>query len=138
MRFQARIPVVIPFVAGVDPIAAPQSVKPEDIIRVGAADPEGNQQRLALAFEAAAGKTLTVEIYAVDESTLTSASADDPFAGADLRRFYLVGAAAVVLTANRLTPIPLSPGGCFYLRQTATTALATSALHAAQIPAGLV
>lgn len=120
MKIAASITVTAG-VVGPDPETNPADVPEGALLRVPDRRSPFDVPILAtyLALAAGAAETVTVEVWAADESTLTGPPAD--------RKFYRV-LTALVLTANRLqllSPFAAAlapmPSGVLYLRQTADT-----------------
>jgi hypothetical protein len=132
MRFEAS-GTYLAAQADVDPVAAPATLLENHMLLLQRRQPDGDVlgSRILLALEAPAGETLSVELWALDEDTQGGDT------GA-LRRLYLIGAAAVVVTANQLAEVTVEvpPGGKVYARRTADTiaALATRRLLATCVP----
>jgi len=120
MKFQATM-LAPQGAIGPDPIATPQDVTEAMLLRLPERRAAMDVPLLAsyLALDAAAGETVTFDVWCLDEETER--------AGLAARKFYLYRT-GVVLTAGRIAllsptatlwaPIPM---GTLYLRQTADT-----------------
>lgn len=138
MRFQASLPWATGD-TGVDPIANPGDVPPDQILTVpSAASQSGLGGRLAVALESGApGETVTFDLYAVDEATLPKPDSAEPFLPAALarRRFYRV-ATAIVATDGVLILAGTFPlVGPFYASVSADTLGSTGVLLFGALPA---
>jgi len=122
---------IIPGAATPDPVTSPGDVPESALLRLPKRNPQDDTPIYALWLAlrtATPGDTVTVSLYALDESTLP-ADGSAPTTPAQLaaRRFYLLaGGAGLVLTAGG--PLVLGgiagappPAGVIYCRRTADT-----------------
>lgn len=127
MRFPIRIPVTHN-VTGANPVSSPATVDPNLIAQLPTKPyPNGEQftARIMLSLEAAAAETVTVDLWAVDESTMPRPGNITP-ATLALRKFHLISS-GIILVAYTLQERSqlIAPGALLYVRPTADT-LATT------------
>jgi hypothetical protein len=138
MRFHATTGPIAPGTLGPDPVVAPGTVPDFLLLRLPQRRPfgDGPIESVLLTLDAAAGETVTFELWLLEESTEAANTADDPGALAANRKFYRL-ATGIVLTAHRLTLVqPYAPAvtpipaGVWYVRTTADTLAAAGRIRA--------
>lgn len=124
---------ITPGVTGPDPVSNPEDVPEGALLRVPERRSPFDTPVMAvyLALAAAAGETVTVEVWALDEGTAGLPLAD--------RRFYRTHT-GLVLTAHQLAVLSVypaawspMPSGPLYIRQTADTLAAAATLGAVPV-----
>lgn len=122
MQFPAAV-TVTHGTTGVNGFTHPELVPPNEVLEVPYFDTNGNPSRVAMVFDAAATKTVTVDLYCADDDTIgETPESNDPLSLASLaaRRFYLMKT-GLVLTAGTLVDIPGPLHGKFYISVTGDT-----------------
>lgn len=137
MHFQAATAPITPGTTGPDPVASPGDVPDDLLFRLPERRPSLTTPLLAVyaTLDAAAGETVTGDLYVMDDDSGKPGDSDDPNAGKADRRFYLA-LSGVVLTAHELTLLPFAsnpPGGTYYWRASADTLTAPGVIRAGGI-----
>lgn len=128
IAYAMRFPIVIPIAStttGADPASSPSTVDERFFAHLTAKPyPSGEAftNKVFLALDAPTGETVTVDLWAVDESTLPGPEVVVTSTILGLRKFYQV-ASAVLITAKQVQELSqrIAPGAILYVRVTANT-----------------
>lgn len=134
MRFNSTVPI-INGATDPSPISSPGTVPANKLTYIPPrpqTDVDEMTKTGQASFSAPAGETVTVSLWAIDDSSLPQspnpATIDFTPAQIATLRFYLI-AAGVVVTANTLVNLASLAGGYIYVQQTAESVAADRILQ---------